>query len=195
MLDQGDDRGAQIDRICARRSVAPKYLVEPGPTPEDLREIVRAACASVDHGCLAPTRYVYVPEDMRGVLADAFAAAVLEEDPSAPSERMTNARERAAAGPCLLAVIACIDETNEIVPSTEQWIAVGASLQNLMLAVDACGFRGKIVSGKRVTSRSLRNCFKLLEQEHLVGFVVLGSSRQPPKERPRKSPDETLSIL
>lgn len=132
---------------------------------------------------------------MRGVLADSFAAAVLEEDSSASSERMTNARERAAAGPCLLAVIASIDETNELIPTTEQWIAVGASLQNLMLAVDACGFRGKIVSGKRVKSRSLRNCFKLLEHERLVGFVVLGSCSQPPNERPRKSPDEILSVL
>jgi nitroreductase len=120
---------------------------------------------------------------------------MVEEEPSASPVRMEIARERALAGPCILAVVATIDETNEQIPASEQWIAVGASLQNLMLAVDALGFRGKIVSGKRVKSGSLRRCFRLVENEHLVGFVVLGSSDQPPKDRPRKSPDGVLSVL
>lgn len=195
MLDQGEDRIQTIDQICARRSVAPKYLMDPSPTPEHLRMIVKAACAGVDHGRLAPTRYVYIPGDMRDKLADAFAEAVKEVDPVASPERVVMARERAVAGPCLIAVIASIDEDNEIIPMHEQWIAVGASLQNFMLAVDALGYHGKMVSGNRVKSMALRNCFKLCENEHLVGFAVLGTSRQPPKERPRKSFDEVLSAL
>ena len=56
----------------------PKHLETPGPKPDQIREMVRAACAGPDHGRLAPTRFVYVPDDQRNVLADTFVAAAVE---------------------------------------------------------------------------------------------------------------------
>jgi nitroreductase len=98
------------------------------------------------------------------------------------------------AGPCLLAVIARIDNQNTI-PVHEQWIAVGAALQNLMLAISSLKFAAKVVSGKRVLSEALRVFFRLGEEEHLVGFVAIGTTEELPRELPRKSPEETIDVL
>jgi nitroreductase len=181
-----------IEYICGRRSVSPKHLHPPGPKPEQLNEMVRAACAGIDHGRLAPTRFIYITEENRPVLADAFAAAAVEAQANAAQQAA--ARERAMAGPCLLAVIARIDNQNTI-PVHEQWIAVGAALQNLMLAISSLKFAAKVVSGKRVLSEALRVFFRLGEEEHLVGFVAIGTTEELPRELPRKSPEETIDVL
>lgn len=183
-----------IEAICNRRSVSPKYLHEPGPTPEQLSEAVRAACAGIDHGRLAPTRFVYVTPESRSRLADSFAEAVLEADPNAEVAQLAAARDRALAGPSLLAVVANIDELSTI-PVHEQWIAVGAALQNLMLAISSLRFAAKVVSGKRVQSSALCQFFRLQDNEHLVGFVAIGTSKESPRAYPRKSPYEIIEVV
>lgn len=182
-----------IEAICDRRSVSPKHLREPGPAPEQISEAVRAACAGIDHGRLAPTRFVYVTQESRPRLADAFAEAALEADPKADVAQQAAARDRAMAGPSLLAVVAGIDDRNTI-PVHEQWIAVGAALQNLMLAISSLGFAAKVVSGKRVQSRALRQFFRLQDTEHLVGFVAIGTSKESPRTLPRKNPEEIIEV-
>lgn len=184
-----------IERICARRSVSPKHLEAPGPDPEQIRELVRAACAGIDHGRLAPARFVYVPDDQRDALADIFVAAALEADGNAPGDYLESTRERALNGPCLIAVIAHIVEDNAQVPPHEQWVAVGAALQNLLLAAESFGYRGKTVSGARVRSQALRSAFALRDDEILLAFVALGTLKGEPKEMPRRSPDEVLSVF
>lgn len=184
-----------IEGICARRSVSPKHLRPPGPNPEQIREMVRAACAGADHGRLAPARFVYVPDDQRDGLADIFVTAAKEADSGASEDYLAATRERALNGPCLIAVVASIADDNPQVPPYEQWIAVGAALQNLLLAAEALGFRGKTVSGARVRSRALRQAFALSDDEHLVAFVVLGTFSGEPKQLPRRSADEMLSVF
>jgi hypothetical protein len=38
------------------------------------------------------------------------------------------------AGPCLIAILASLTPDHPVVPVEEQWISVGAGLQNLLLA-------------------------------------------------------------
>ena len=180
-----------IEAICRRRSVSPKYLEAPGPTPQQLGEMARAAAAGIDHGRLAPTRFVWIKDETRHALADAFAAASIEADGSGDEGRLQIARERALAGPCLVAVVARIDAANAI-PPHEQWIAVGAALHNFMLAASSMDYAAKVVSGKRVDSDALRGFFRLDAGEHLVGFIAMGTATQAPRDLPRKSPEEIL---
>lgn len=183
-----------IDRICGRRSVSPKYLHGPAPSAEEIREMVRAACAAPDHGRLSPVRFTYIPDDRRPALADVFVAAALEANPDMANDQLQAARERALHAPCLLAIVAHIREDNPQVPPYEQWIAVGAALQNVLLSAESLGYRAKIVSGQRVHSHALRSAFALNDAEHLVGFIAMGSSSQPVKELPRKGPDEIVNV-
>lgn len=138
-----------VDSIRARRSVSPKLLARPGPTPDELVVMAAAAAAAPDHGRLGPTRLVHIPDAKREALADAFAAAALEADPQIDTCRMDEARERARNGACLLAVIASIEECHPQVPPHEQWISVGAALQNVLLAANpwAIAARSSVARG------------------------------------------------
>lgn len=183
-----------IDAIHARRSVSPKLLDKPAPTAEQVVEMVHAACAAPDHGHLVPIRFVYIPDDARLAMAEVFASAAQEKNPASSQEELEDARRRAMNGACLIAVWAHIDENNPIVPAREQWIAVGAAVQNLLLAANSMGYHSKIVSGTRVSSKSLRSAFNLGENDVLVGFVVLGTYTGQVKLRPRPVPEAILSM-
>jgi nitroreductase len=182
-----------VDRICARRSVSPKHLVAPGPSRDELREMARAAATAPDHGLLGPARLVQIPGDRREALADVFAAAAVEAEPQSDAARIEDAKQRSHNGACLIAVIANILENDPRVPPHEQWISVGAAIQNVLLAAESFGYRAKIVSGVRVTSKAVRSAFALKESEFLVGFIAVGSFNREPKELPRRPVDEVLS--
>ncbi len=94
----------------------------------------------------------------------------------------------------LVAMIASISELNIAVPPHEQWISVGASLQNVLLALESFGYKGKIVSGRRVRSNTMREAFGLKPEEHLVGFVVMGTLSGTGRDYPRKLGHDLLSI-
>ena len=116
-------------------------------------------------------------------------------DPNASADMIEAAGERALAGPALLAVIATIQDAQPDIPSHEQWISVGAALQNVLLAAEARGFAAKMVSGRRVRSPVLRLAFRLAQNDHLVGFVMLGtvSAEAGSKPASRRASGQILS--
>ena len=73
--------------LASRRSGKPRDLAGPGPSMEQLREMVAIATRTPDHGKLAPWRFIIVPDDKRGELADVITQAYLAEKPDAYSWR------------------------------------------------------------------------------------------------------------
>lgn len=175
--------GAVIDAIRNRRSLSPRHLMAPGPDAGEIRQIVDAAAAAPDHGLLRPTRFVHVCESSRGLLSDVFEAALLERRPDAGARCRVRAREKARNGAVLLALVARITPGHSEVPESEQWIAVGAALQNALLAAEDLGYRAKIVSGAVARSRTLNRAFNLGENENMVGFVAIGTPGRAAAER------------
>lgn len=184
-----------IDAILARRSTGPRHLGPPGPGPEDLRSLASAAAAAPDHGRLGPLHLTHIPDDKRNALADLFIEAAHAADPNASAAVIEAAGARALSGPVLLAVIATIQNDHLDIPPHEQWISVGAALQNVLLAAEALGFVAKMVSGRRVRSPILRSAFRLAENEQLVGFVMIGTASAEAAAKPalRRSVDQILS--
>jgi len=183
-----------VAAIHNRHSVSPKYLQAPGPTPEEITQLVATACAAPDHGQLGPAEFIYVPDDMRAALADVFVAAAIEADPAIDEARQAQARERSLNGPCLLGLLVRLDRTNPTVPETEQWLSAGAAMQNMLLAAEAAGYRAKVVSGARVSSRAMRAAFRLESHEHLSCFIVIGTSEGHIKSRLRRLPEQALRV-
>lgn len=178
-----------IHAILNRRSVSPRRLVAPGPDNRQIELIVQVAVAAPDHGRLRHWRFVHIGADGRDRLATAFADAARELDPGMVEDAVAREAEKAHNAPCLLAVIARIDEENPIAPPTEQWASVGAALQNILLAAEALGYRAMMVSGRKVHTQSLQKAFDLAGDEHLVGFVSIGTPSAEPAaiERPQAS--------
>lgn len=183
---------ALLQAILSRRSVGPRHLTGPDLTAEELSVLAAAAAAGPDHGMLGPLQLLHIPARHRAALAGAFAEAALEADPSADADALQAARDRANAGPCLIAVLARLTPDHPAVPVEEQWVAVGAGLQNLLLAALSLGIHSKPLSGRRVASQALRRALRLPDDTRLVAFVALGRAVGEVKERPRRAPQEVL---
>ena len=178
-----DDALRLLRLISSRRSFKPKFLGPPFPDRRLIETFVAAALTAPDHGVLRPWRILKIEERGRIRLEKAFEAAALEADPNASEEELLAARKKAFDCPCLVAVISVLDPIHPFIPESEQLIAVGAALHNFLLAAHAHGFAGAILSGKRVTSRALREALDLAGHEHLVGFIPLGTPTVPAKPK------------
>lgn len=179
-----------LTALLGRHSIGPRWMVAPGPSPEQLALAVQAALRAPNHGRLQPWRVVSVSEAQRPALAALFEQ--FARDAGKSEEDVAAERERAFNGPVLVAWVARIDESVEKVPAHEQWICVGAAMGNFMNAVHCMGYGAKILSGRKCQHPALVRAF--CEQgEQLVGFTCIGTPtrglepREPDEAGPRLS--------
>ncbi|WP_018632679.1 nitroreductase family protein [Neomegalonema perideroedes] len=187
---------AVLDALHARRSVSPRRMETgaPGPSLEQIRAIVDAGCAAPDHGLLRPWRFIYIPTGLRETLGERFAAAEKEIRPEASAEHLATTRMKGIWGSETIALIARIEPERDHISETDQWLSVGAAMQNMHLAAESFGWRAMVISGPRLESQTLRAAFKLAPEERLVGFLVMGTPAVPFPQPPRPTSAEKLTI-
>lgn len=175
-----------LDVIMTRRSVPVQRLGPPGPTDDQLRRMVAAAVTAPDHGALRPWRFRVIGDDARSRLADLFVTARTGGAPDAPAAVVEKERDKALAGPVLMAVTAPINPDHPKVPASEQYVSVGMAVQNLLLAAHGLGYGGILLSGERVRDPAVRAELAISGDEELIGFITLGTpcGELPPKRRP-----------
>ncbi|MGA7328931.1 MAG: nitroreductase [Rhodomicrobium sp.] len=178
-------RSLLLDVLHSRRSIAPKHLVEPPPSPSELRLIIETGLAAPDHGNLRRWRMVAIPWPMRATLAAVFEAAKLEETPAASAEDRQKSRAKAWNAPLLLAVLFEPDGNHPVVPVDEQLLALGAALQNMLLAAHALGYGAMITSGRKIRTEALQSAFVRSPSEELMAFVSFGTPART--SRPREA--------
>jgi len=81
----------------------------------------------------------------------------------------------------------------ERVPVREQWLAAGAALGNLLNATHQLGFGAIMLSGDRCFEKHLCAQLGIGSDEHLAGFVSIGSVTQTPPARKPIGTHEVLS--
>ena len=173
--------------LLGRRSVSPRRLALPGPTPEELDLMLQAALRAPDHGSLRPWRVIEFPWDQREALADLFEQEKVRRDALASAEDRERAREHALRPPALLGFIAA-PVRNATTPTREQWLAAGAALGNLLNAAHALGYGAIVLSGERCFDEVLLQCLGVQPHEALCGFVTIGSIRNaPPAINPKST--------
>ncbi|MFN3612118.1 nitroreductase family protein [Tepidimonas sp.] len=95
-----DEAAWALQWITERRTVLPKRLVAPGPTPDQIEQLLAAAAAAPDHRQLVPWRFIEIPASARAMLGEVFAEALRERDPGALEEELARAREKAQRPHC-----------------------------------------------------------------------------------------------
>lgn len=178
--------GAAEALITSRQNVSPKRLVEPGPSPEQLARVFRAAAAAPDHGLLRPWRFVLVPENRRADLAEVFALALIDRDPGATVEQIESAREKAERAPLLMLVVARLGRCEPDIPVLERMVSVGCAVQNILLTAHSMSYGSSLTSGQAMRSIRMGRLFQLEEAEEAICFVNIGtvSKRKMPRLRP-----------
>lgn len=193
---EGDPFGFAQALIGSRQNVSPKRLVEPGPTDGQLHELMSLAAAAPDHGLLTPWRFIIVPADQRHRLAEVFALALIDRDPSATLEQIESAREKAHRAPLLMVAIACLGPREPDTPSLERMVSMGAAIQNLLLGAHAMGFGTGLTSGQAMSSKRLSELCGLAPDEVPVCCVNIGTvSKRKPGTRVRPLPSSFVSEL
>ena len=193
--------------IHSRQHVAPRRLVHPGPSPEQLKLILGAAAAAPDHGQLLPWRFVVVPEDKRELLANVFGLALQDRDPNATPEQIDSARDKAYRAPFLMLAIARLigsDSERGLqrlasgelqVSDAERLVSLGCAIQNMLLAAQAMGLGSGLTSGQALASHRMRALFGMHDHEQAVCCVNIGTVTKVKPARLRPEVEAFVSSL
>lgn len=180
-LDAG--AAAFLKTVCSRRSIGPKRLIAPGPSPDELDAIIAAGLTAPDHCLLRPWRFLRIPDAKRSALADLFAQEKRLTHPGATDAEVETERARAFNAPALIAVLIVITEDLPKVPIHEQYISLGAAVENILLAAHALEFGAIMTSGRKIDTPILQSAFCRKPSERLVGFLSIGTPTRAPRTR------------
>ena len=183
---------AALAPLLERRSVSPKRLCAPGPSPEEIDLMLLAALRAPDHGDLRPWRVIEFRPHQRSALADLFEQEKRRRDPLVSPSDLRRAREHAIRSPVLMAFVVDI-HTRSKVPPQEQWLAAGAALGTLLNAAHQLGFGAIILSGERCFDAVLTSQLGVKPGEYLAGFISLGSVASAPPPRGHTLPGQVWS--
>lgn len=185
-----NDRSNALTLLETRRSGRPREMVAPGPSADELTQILTIAARTPDHGKLSPWRFVIVAPDQRDALADLLATALPESVPDAGPAHLQKAQEFAHQAPTLVVLIAAPVADHKI-PLWEQQLSTGAAAMNLLSAAHALGYVGGWITGWAAYSERVRVAF-CEPGERIAGFMFLGSPACELQERPRPVLDSVV---
>lgn len=177
--------------LTTRRSAKPRDLVAPGPSDDELRQIIAIAARSPDHGKLHPWRFVHVRQERRTDFAAVLKRAYLRENPT-PGRLEQEANDKFAHQAPELIVALSSPRAGIKIPVWEQELSCGAACMNLLSAAAALGFAGGWVTGWAAYNDEVRDAFGSRE-ERIAGFIFLGTMGADYEERLRPSVEEVWS--
>lgn len=157
--------------IAARRST--KKFAEQPPSRGQLEALLQAAVCAPDHGQLAPWRFAVLQGESRSVFADALAEALRRRMPEVADDAVAREREKAFRSPVLI-VVSAHAEPHPKVPAVEQWVAVGAAIQNLWLAAVEMGLGVAWKTGGAAYDPTVKRALGVPEDEAVIGFLHVG---------------------
>lgn len=177
--------------LDARRSVPAKQLTEPGPDEATLLRMLRAAVRVPDHGKRVPFRFLSIRGDARAALGERLAARTLARDPDAGDKAIDKDRARFTHAPLVVAVIADLQSDGKI-PPQERLLSAGCVCFALLQAAQAMGFGATWLTGWPAYDREVAQWFELGADEHVIGFIHIGTAKLQAPERERPDPRELL---
>ena len=185
-----NDRTSALSLLKTRRSGRPREMVGPGPSDDELQQIIEIAMRVPDHGKLAPWRFVLVGKEQREQFAVLLRRALQEEDPFAGSAHHVKADQFARQGEALVVLLSSPVQDHKI-PAWEQELSAGAAAMNLLHAAHALGYVGGWITGWEAYSPKVNEAFAQ-PGERIAGFIYLGSPGRELEERPRPDPAQIV---
>ena len=174
-----------LNFLLTRRSSRPAHLSEPGPTQEQLKQILTAAARVPDHKKLVPWRFIVFSGDARTEFGEKLSIICEQEECEPPSPvRLQTERDRLTRAPLVIAVISQI-KSPEKVPPIEQRLSAGAACMNLCHAANALGFGTSWITEWYAFSQGVRTILGLSEGEEIAGFIYIGTAAEIQTDRDR----------
>lgn len=172
-----------VDFLALRRSAPALTLAEPAPSADQVADLLRIAARVPDHGKMAPWRFVILDGENK----PAFAQR-LEEVAAARGDTLLIAKlGKLKVPPLAIAVISSPRQAS--IPEWEQLLSAGVVCTNLLYGALAMGFGANWITDWYSYDADATAVLGLKDGERVAGFVMIGTTREPPLERER--PDLT----
>lgn len=176
----------QVLEAIEGRSSAKKFSDQSVPA-STVESLLRCAARAPDHGLLAPWRFVVLLDEGREVFAAALESALRRRHPEADAETVSRERSKAFRSPVLI-VVATTISPHPKVPDVEQVLAVGAAVENLILAARATGLGTMWKTGGAAYDPAVKSTLGLDESDQIAGFIHVG---WPTEMKPVRTADIT----
>jgi len=166
-----------LDAILSRASAA--RLGEPAPSRTQLETILSAGLHAPDHGRLRPWRYVVLQGEGIDVLGRAMAELKRRQAPDASPEVLEAVRMKPRRAPVIIVAAAHLAKGNKKVPEIEQILAVGAAVENMILAAHSLGIGTMWKTGDPAYDPEVKRALGLEADDQIVSFLYLGTPIAP----------------
>ena len=165
--------------LAHRRSTSAVTLGAPGPSAEELADLLRLATRVPDHGKLAPWRFIVLQgEGKIGFAAKLEALALSRGDQTAAAKLA-----KLKIPPLCVAVISAPKPA--AIPQWEQVLSAGAAAATLLYATLAMGYGANWITDWYAYDPEANDILGLSGDEKVAGFILMGTPREPPLERER----------
>ena len=181
-----------IDLLKVRRSVKPREMTAPGPSPAELETILTIGARVPDHGKLTPWRFIVFQGDARLRAGEIIAKIFAQKNPQATAADIEVEKKRLTDAPLVIAVVS-LTKPHPKVPAWEQELSAGASAMNIVTAATALGYGACWLTGWFAFDRDVLDGFGLKADEKLAGFVHIGTPSRPSEDRPRPALSEIVT--
>ncbi|AEQ51766.1 nitroreductase family protein [Pelagibacterium halotolerans] len=173
--------------LLSRRTVTAPFLAEPGPSPEQLAEMLTIACRVPDHGKLAPWRFVVFAGEARQQVGDRLYELAKAKWPERNEDQLEAERNQFLPAPVTIGVVSTAAPHVKI-PEFEQLLAAGNVAFNLCHAANALGFGAHWVTRWFAYDAQAAAMLGAGEGERFVAFVHIGTPQTRLEERDRPDP-------
>ncbi len=182
--DALNDLSDTLSLLASRRSASAKALREPGPSPEQLAQILEIAVRVPDHGKLTPWRFIIFEGAERAAFGRILEQRWQELHPHHGAESLANARHMFNRAPVVICVVSRAGPHPKI-PEWEQQLSAGAVCQNILIAATAmsigCQWMTDWCAYDPVTTAAMG----LEPGERVAGLIYLGEPAEVLTDRPR----------
>ena len=181
-----------LELLKIRRSVKPREMSGPGPSPDEIETILTIGARVPDHGKLTPWRFIVFEGDARARAGDVIARIFAKRNPAAPTAEIEIEKRRMMDAPLVIAVVS-FTKPHPKVPAWEQELSAGASAMNIVTAATALGYGANWLTGWFAFDRDVLDGLGLKPEEKLAGFIHIGTSEKPAEDRPRPALSDVVT--
>lgn len=154
--------------------------------------LLQSAMRVPDHGKLAPWRFVVIQGDARQRLADMIVVRRKSVEPDVTAQALEKDALRFLHAPVIVVVIASLSAGHKI-PEAEQTASASAVCMQLLNAAFAAHFGAQWLTGWAAYDAVITASLGLRANEHISGFIHIGSTDTAAPDRTRPPLSEKLS--
>lgn len=181
-----------IQSLLTRRSV--KFVQQPGPSDDELDQILRAAMCAPDHGRLRPWRFSLIRGDAILELAEFATAESRKAGIEISKAKEATTRKWLEQVPLLIAVACYIDPENTRIPEIERVLATGASVINILNASHMLGYAAYWSTGLGTYVPSVNEALGYPAPDYrFMGYVSIGTPLRDAPDLPRPDYNDFIS--